>query len=70
MKDKLLDVQRNVHNNYDLKRKPFVQNDLKAIYGLWFEDIHYLTDLVEKKEIFVKSSKATKGDRVARMLSL
>ena len=70
IKVKLPDAQGNVQKNYDLKRKPFVQNDLKLFYGLQSEDIHFLADLVEKKEIFVKSLKATKGDRVARLPSL
>ena len=50
--------------------KPFVQNDLKLLYGLRPEDIHFLADLVERKEISVKGSKATKGDKVARLPSL
>ena len=64
------DAQGNVQKNYDLKRKPFVQNDLKPLYGLRSEDIHFLADLVERKEISVKGSKATKGDKVARLPSL
>ena len=47
-----------------------MQNDLKLLYGLRPEDIHFLADLVERKEISVKGSKATKGDKVARLLSL
>ena len=69
-KGKLLDAQENVQKNYDLKRKPFVQNDLKPLYGLRPEDIHFLANLVERKEISVKRSKATKGDKVARLPSL
>ena len=34
IKGKLLDAQGNVQKNYDLKRKPFVQNDLKSLYSL------------------------------------
>ena len=34
IKGKLPDAQGNVQKNYDLKRKPFVQNDLKPLYGL------------------------------------
>ena len=34
IKDKFPDAQGNVQKNYDLKRKPFVQNDLKLLYGL------------------------------------
>ena len=34
IKEKLSDAQGNVQKNYDLKYKPFVQNDLKALYGL------------------------------------
>ena len=52
-----------------MKRKPIVQNDLKPLYGLRPEDIHFLADLVERKEISVKGSKATKGDKVARLPS-
>ena len=63
-------MQGNVLKNYDLKRKPFVQNDLKPLYGLRSKDVLFLADLVERKEISVKSSKATKGDKVARLLSL
>lgn len=70
IKGKLPDAQGSVQKNYDLKRKPFVQNDLKPLYGLRSEDVHYLADLVEKKVISVKSSKATKGDKVARIPSL
>ena len=70
IKGKLPDAQGNVQKNYDLKRKPFVQNDLKPLYGLQLEDIHFLADLVERKEISVKGSKATKGDKVARLPSL
>ena len=70
IKGKLPDAQGNVQKNYDLKRKPFVQNDLKPLYNLRPEDIHFLADLVERKEISVKGSKATKGDKVARLLSL
>ena len=70
IKGKLPDAQGNVQNNYDLKRKPFVQNDLKPLYGLRPEDIHFLADLVEQKEISVKGSNATKGDKVARLPSL
>ena len=47
-----------------------MQNDLKPLYGLRPEDIHFLADLVERKEISVKGSKATKGDKVARLPSL
>ena len=61
IKAKLSDAQGNVQKNYNLKRKPFVQNDLKPLYGLQLEDVHFLADLVERKEISVKSSKATKG---------
>ena len=70
MKGKLPDAQGNVQTNYDLKRKPFVQHDLKALYGLRAEDIQHLADLVEKKEISVKGSEVTKGDKVARLPSL
>ena len=70
IKGKLPDAQGNVQKNYDLKRKPFVQNDLKPLYGLRPEDIYFLADLVERMEIFVKGSKATKGDKVARLPSL
>ena len=70
IKGKLPDAQGNVQKNYDLKRKPFLQHDLKALYGLRSEDINYLADLVERKEISVKGSKATKGDKVARLPSL
>ena len=63
-------MQGDVQKNYNLKRKPFVQNDLKLLYGLRSEDIHFFADLVERKEISVKSSKATKGDKVARLPSL
>ena len=70
IKGKLPNAQGNVQKNYDLKRKPFVQNDLKLLYGLQLEDVHFLVDLVERKEISVKSSKATKRDKVARILSL
>ena len=63
IKGKLLDAQGNVQKNYDLKHKPFVQNDLNPLYNLRSKDIHFLVDLVEKKEITVKSSKATKGDK-------
>ena len=69
IKGKLLDVQGNVQKNYNLKCKPFMQNDLKLLYGLRLEDIHFLADLVERKEISVKGSKATKGDKVARLPS-
>ena len=48
IKCKLPDAQGNVQKNYDLKRKPFVQNNLKPLYGLRPEDIHFLADLVEK----------------------
>ena len=47
-----------------------MQNELKPLYGLQPEDIHFLADLVERKEISVKGSKATKGDKVARLPSL
>ena len=47
-----------------------MQNDLKPLYGLRPEDIHFLADLVERKEISVKGSKATKGDKVAKLPSL
>ena len=70
IKGKLSDAQGNVEKNYDLKRKPFVQNDLKSLYGLRPEDIHFLADLIKRKEISVKGSKATKGDKVARLPSL
>ena len=70
IKSKLPNAQENVQKNYDLKCKPFLQNDLKLLYGLRPEDIHFLADLVERKEIFVKGSKATKGDKVARLPSL
>ena len=70
IKGKLPDAQGNVQKNYDLKRKPFVQNDLKPLYSLQPEDIHFLANLVERKEISVKVSKATKGDKVARLPSL
>ena len=70
IKGKLSDAQVNVQKNYDLKRKPFVQNDLKPLYDLRPEDIHFLADLVERKEISMKGSKATKGDKVARPPSL
>ena len=70
IKGKLLDAQGNVQKNYNLKRKPFVQYNLKPLYGLRPEDIHFLADLVERKEISVKGSKATKGDKVARLPSL
>ena len=70
IKGKLPDAQGNVQKNYDLKRKPCVQNDLKRLYGLQSEDVHFLANLVERKEISVKSSKATKGDRAARIASL
>ena len=70
IKGKLPDAQGNVQEDYDLKRKPFIQNDLKPLYGLRSEDIHFLADLVERKEISVKGSKATKGDKVARLPSL
>ena len=70
IKGKLPDAQRNVQKNYDLKRKPFVQNDLKPLYGLRPEDIYFLANLVKRKEISVKRSKATKGDKVARLPSL
>ena len=65
IKGKLPDAQGNVQKNYDLKRKPFMQNDLKPLYGLRPEDIHFLADLVERKEISMKGLKATKGDKVA-----
>ena len=70
IKGKLLDAQGNVQKNYDLKRKPFVQNDLKPLYSLRPEDIHFLADLMEQKEISIKGSKATKGNKVARLPSL
>ena len=70
IKGKLPNTHGNVQKNYDLKGKPFVQNDLKPLYGLRPEDIHFLADLVERKEISVKGSKATKGDKVARLPSL
>ena len=69
IKGKLPDAQGNVQKNYDLKRKLFVQNDLKPLYGLRPENIHFLANLVERKEISVKGSKATKGDKVARLPS-
>ena len=47
IKGKLPDVQGNVQKNYNLKRKSFVQNDLKPLHGLRLEDIHFLADLVE-----------------------
>ena len=47
-----------------------MQNDLKPLYGLQPEDIHFLADLVERKEISVKGSKATKVDKVAKLPSL
>ena len=34
IKGNLLDAQGNVQKNYDLKRKSFVQNDLKPLYSL------------------------------------
>ena len=34
IKGKLSDAQGNVQKNYDLKHKPFVQNDLKPLYSL------------------------------------
>ena len=67
IKGKLPDSQGNVQKNYDLKCKPFVQNDLKPLYDLRLEDIYFLADLVERKEIAVKGSKATKGDKVAKL---
>ena len=70
IKGKLPDAQGNVQKNYNLKCKPFVQNNLKPLYGLLPEDIHFLADLVKQKEISVKGSKATKGDKVARLSSL
>ena len=60
-----------MQKNYDLKRKPFIQNDLKVLYGLRLEDVHFLANLVEKKEISMKSlDNAIKGDKVVRMSSL
>ena len=38
IKGKLPDAQGNVQKNYDQKRKPFVQNDIKVLYKLRFED--------------------------------
>ena len=70
IKGNLPDAQGNVQKNYDLKHKPFEQNDLKPLYGLRPEDIHFLADLVERKEISVKGSKAMKGDKVAKLPSL
>ena len=70
IKGKFSDAQKNVQKNYNLKRKPFVQNDLKPLYGLRPKDIHFFADLMERKEISVKGSKATKGDKVARLPSL
>ena len=70
IKGKLPNAQGNVQKNYDLKRKPFMQNDLKSLYSLRPEDIHFFADLVERNEISVKESKATKGDKVARLSSL
>ena len=70
IKGKLPNTQGNLQKNYDMKREPFTQNDMKALYRLWAEDNIYLASLVEAKEIFVKSSKATKGDKVAKMPSL
>ena len=70
IKGKLPNAQGNVQKNYNLKRKPFVQNDLKPLYSLRPEDIHFLANLVERKEISMKGSKATKGDKVARLQSL
>ena len=70
IKSKLPDAQGNVQKNYNLKCKPFIQNDLKSLYGLRSEDIHFFANLVERKEISVKGSKATKGDKVARLPSL
>ena len=70
IKGKFSNAQGNVQKNYDLKRKLFVQNDLKPLYSLRPEDIHFLADLVERKEISMKGSKATKGDKVARLPSL
>ena len=70
IKGKLPDAQGNVQKNYDLKCKPFVLNDLKSLYGLRLEDIHFLANMVERNEISMKSSKATKGEKVARLLSL
>ena len=67
IKGKLPDAQGNVQKNYDLKHKPFVQNDLKPLYGLRSEDTPFFADLVEKKEISVKNFKATKGDWMARL---
>ena len=49
IKGKLPDAQGNVQKNYDMKRKPFMQNDLKLLYGMRLEDIHFLTDLVERR---------------------
>ena len=69
IKENLPDAQGNVQKNYDLKRKPFVHNDLKALYDLRSEDVHYLADLVEKKVIAVKSSKATKSDSGKNIVS-
>ena len=70
IKGKLLDAQGNVQKNYDLKHKLFVQNDLKPLYCLRSKDVHFLANLVERKETSIKSSKAIKGDRVARLSSL
>ena len=47
IKEKLMNAQGNVYKNYDIKHKHFVQNDVKALYGLCCEDIHYLADLFE-----------------------
>ena len=54
IKGKLPNAQGNVQENYDLKRKLFMQNDLKPLYGLRPENFHFLADLVERKEISVK----------------
>ena len=70
IKGKLPYARGNVQKNYDLKRKAIVRNDLKPLYGLRLEDIYFLANLVEQKEISVKGSKAMKGDKVARLPSL
>jgi hypothetical protein len=52
------------------KLKPLVQNDYKTLYGLRKDDISYLADLVENKEVCLKASKAKMGDKQQILPSL
>jgi len=52
------------------KRKPLLQFDFKALYGLRTGDINYLADLVGAKKVYIKSSKAKPDNPRMQMMTL